>query len=269
MGLATVLGVRQAGFFVPHRHAGAARRAAHRPNAALRPLFETKGPRFVELLEAMDAFAADLARIGGEPPPAPRFDQVWFPGLDAAAVYTLVRTRRPRTVVEVGSGHSTRFLARAAADGALYVRIVAIDPAPRADLGALPVAQVRRPLQDAGTAPFEALADGDLLLVDSSHVLMPGTDVDILVGHVLPAMPRGLLVAFHDIFLPDPYPDAWPFTAYNEQCAVAALLQGGYELVFASAYVRRHMAEALDRTVMARIALVPGARESLLVLRKL
>ena len=45
-------------------------------------------------------------------------EQDWFSGLDAAAAYCLIREHRPARVVEIGSGHSTRFIARAIRDGA-------------------------------------------------------------------------------------------------------------------------------------------------------
>ena len=41
------------------------------------------------------------------------FEQSWFPSLDAAVAYALVRERKPQRIIEVGSGHSTRILARA------------------------------------------------------------------------------------------------------------------------------------------------------------
>ncbi len=63
-----------------------------------------------------------------------------------------------------------------------------------------------RHVQGAGLGAFEKLAEGDILFIDSSHILMPGTDVDMLLNHVLPALPRGVLVHVHDIFLPDDYP---------------------------------------------------------------
>ena len=71
------------------------------------------------------------------------------------------------------------------------------------------------------------LAPGDVLSIDSSHILMPGTDVDILLNRVLPALPAGVLVHIHDVFLPDDYPPAWSWRGYNEQLGVAALVQGG------------------------------------------
>jgi len=46
---------------------------------------------FFAVLDRIDSYAADLAAIGGAPPPAPRWDQDWFPRLDAAAAYATVR----------------------------------------------------------------------------------------------------------------------------------------------------------------------------------
>src|SRR6185503_4717515 len=74
-------------------------------------------------LSSIENYRAELEAIGFEPPPAPRWNQDWFPRLDAAAAYAMVRITQPRRIVEVGSGHSTRFLARAVADGGLATRI--------------------------------------------------------------------------------------------------------------------------------------------------
>ncbi|MEM7694738.1 MAG: class I SAM-dependent methyltransferase [Pseudomonadota bacterium] len=264
-GLQTVLGLRQKGFFIPLRTAPAAALWSQTPSEALAARFEMARPTFAAHLEAIGTHAADLAVLNG-PPPEPRFDQTWFPRLDAAALYTLVRTAAPRRIVEVGSGHSTRFLARAVRDGGLSTAITAIDPMPRADLAGLPIDLRRQTLQEAGLEAVSHLTAGDLLFVDSSHVLMPGTDVDIVLSHIIPALPAGVLVGFHDIFLPDPYPPAWPFSAYNEQNAVAPLLPGA-TLVFSSHYVVTRMADALAAAWPGAPPLKAGARESLLLIK--
>jgi len=96
----------------------------------------------------------------------------------------MVRTLRPRRIVEIGSGHSTRFLARAVADGVLETSITAIDPQPRAALGKLDIRHIAKTLHDAGYVPFQDLEAGDILFVDSSHILMPGSDVDIILNRL-------------------------------------------------------------------------------------
>ena len=267
MGLATVLGLAPRGWFIPHRYAGSVRAPDAYPE--LEGLFAAARPRFAALLGEIESRAAALAAIGREPPPQPRWEQGWFPRLDAAACYAMVCARRPARIVEVGSGHSTRFLARAAADCGLGARITAIDPAPRADLSGLGVDHLAATVQRAGDAPFEALRGGDMLFVDSSHILMPGSDVDHLLNRVWPALAAGVIVHFHDILLPDGYPAAWSWRGYNEQLGVAPLLSGGAaSLLFSSRYVTTRMAADFARCAASRLPMAPGAIETGLWIEK-
>ena len=286
-GLLTVCGFAKRGFFIPSRHADAATPAGARPPyPAVEAYFANCQAGFREVLGWAEPYRDDLLRIGSEsasaptpalgpaPGPAPRWTQAWFPRLDGALAYTLVRRLAPKRIVEVGSGHSTRFVARAVADGGLKTRITAIDPAPRAEVAGLPVEVLRHTVQEAcareaGADAFAGLGPGDFLMIDSSHVLMPGSDVDLLLGRVLPALPAGAIVHLHDIFLPDDYPAAWDWRAYNEQLGVLPLLLGGaWKALFASHYVATRMASDLEATVLARLPLAPGAVESSLWLEK-
>jgi hypothetical protein len=266
MGFQTVLGLGRRGYFIPHAQAAA---KPGTPGPALAGLFRDAVPRMEQVLDLIDEHARALETIGGKAPPAPRWDQVWFPRLDAAAAYALTRDCAPKRIVEVGSGHSTRFLARAVADGGIDCRITSIDPEPRATLDGLSVERIATTVQEAGAAPFQDLASGDFLLIDSSHVLMPGTDVDFLLSTVLPAVAPGVLVHFHDVFLPDGYPAEWAWRGYNEQLALAALLQGGsYEILFSSHVAVRALHARIQGSVLARLPLPAGAFENGLWLRK-
>ncbi len=269
-GLATVLGIAPRGFFIPYRYADRVPSAGDRPSyAAIGKVLHEHTEAFRVALSDLDGFADELNAIGGDRPPAPRWDQDWFPRLDAAMAYAMVRRLAPRRIVEVGSGHSTRFLARAVADGGLTTDILSIDPAPRADLSGLRLRVLRAPVQETGTAPFAELGAGDMLFIDSNHIAMPGTDVDFLLNHVLPALASGVYIHIHDVFLPDDYPADWAWRGYNEQLCVAALIHGGgYRPVFASHYVVMHMNDELRRGVVAGLPLLPDARESSLWLEK-
>ena len=265
LGLATVLGVARRGYFIPYRYADRLPKVAG--YEAIEALFRRREPAFAAVLDRIEAHADALRAIGDGPPPAPRWRQDWFPRLDAAAALALMRDAPPRRLVEVGSGHSTRFLAHALAGAG--TRITAIDPAPRASIEGLPIEIVRATVPAVGAAPFRDLAAGDVLFIDSSHILMPGSDVDWLLNHVLPALPVGARVHIHDILLPDDYPADWAWRGYNEQLGVAALLHGGgWRVLFASHYVATRMAAALEAGPIAGLPLMPGARETSLWLEK-
>lgn len=254
------------GFFIPYRHAAAVRPLAY---PALEPLFAAAVPAMSEVMAAIERHAGDLLGLQG-PPPVPRWGQDWFPRLDGAALYAMVRLAPPRQVLEIGSGHSTRFMARALADAGVGCNVTCIDPAPRADLAGLPVALQRRLLRPTDADLAAALEPGDLLFVDSSHLAVPGSDVDLVLNHLLPRLRPGVLVHLHDIFLPDAYPAAWSWRGYSEQLAVACLVQGGgWRLRFASRYLVTRRPEDLATSVVARLPLLEGAFETSLWLEKL
>jgi hypothetical protein len=270
-GIPTVLGLAKRGFFIPYRYAGQLPTSGPaRSYSAVEDHFHARSSTFLDLLDDLADFREEFARIGSRPAPAARWDQSWFPRLDAAMAYGLLRRLAPRQVIEIGSGHSTRFLCQAVADGGLATKIMAIDPAPRASLEASGVELLRQPLHQAGQQPFDRLQEGDFLMVDSSHILMPGSDVDFLLGHVLPALPAGVLVQFHDIFLPDDYPGSWLWRGYNEQQGVLPLILGqDWEVVFASHYIATRHADKIAASTLASLPLPAEALEASLWLRKL
>ena len=268
LGIPTVLGLAQRGFFIPYARADS---VPLPPRLDwIEALFEAALPDFLATMNLVDNLAGDLAAIGREPPPEPRWQQDWFPRLDAAVLYALARGRPPRRVVEVGSGHSTRFLLRALRDGGTNAEVTAIDPAPRADLTGLGdrLRLLRKPVQNAGVGPFASLEAGDWLVVDSSHIAMPGTDVDFLFGHIVPELRPGVLVHIHDIFLPDAYPKAWQWRGYNEHLAAALLLAGGWRPIFASRYMATRHSERVAKSAVGSLPLPPGAWETSLWLSR-
>ncbi len=264
LGLPTVLGLRPRGWFLPHRYADQVQAPTSYP--ALEALFQRAVPTFQAHLALLARHAEDFAAIAasdGQPGQA-RWGQGWYPRLDAASAYALVRERRPARLVEVGSGHSTRFVLRAVADAGLTTQITAIDPAPRATLAGQPLTLIRQTLQQAGLAAFEGLAAGDILMIDSSHLLMPGSDVDLLFAEVLPRLPPGVLLQVHDIFLPDGYPAHWAWRGYNEQQGLVGwLASGALRPVFSSHYAATRLA-AETAAAVGQLPLMAGAVETAL-----
>jgi predicted O-methyltransferase YrrM len=178
----------------------------------------------------------------------PRFNQVWFAGLDGAMAYATVRRLRPSRIIEVGSGHSTRFMARAIADGEFACELHSIDPQPRRDIDQLCDGVTRDSVTRVPVQFFDALEADDVLFIDGSHAMLPGSDVDYLFTRVLPRLKTGVVVHIHDIFLPYGYPASWHRRSYTEQSMLVALLAGGskFEILTPNAWLRRNEAAAVN-----------------------
>jgi hypothetical protein len=247
LGLPTVLGLTPRGWFIPHRYAPLLPPPGTQPPyPAIEALFARRAAAFSAVVDLVDSHAAALEGLRG------LLDQGWFPSLDAAVAYALLRERKPQRVIEVGSGYSTRVLAKAMGG---MGEILAIDPAPRADIAGLPgVRVVPSTVQAAPDELFDGLKAGDVLFLDSSHILMPGSDVDLLLNRVLPRLPAGVLVHIHDIFLPFDYPPVWGWRAYNEQQGVLPLMTtGAYEPLFASVWAHQRLADRLGSSVVTHL----------------
>ena len=170
----------------------------------------------------------------------PFWSNIWFTGLDAMALYTMLATNKPAQLIEIGSGNSTKFARRAIKDHALPTRIISIDPQPRAEIDALCDEFVRAPLEDSVENLAQRLKAGDILFFDGSHRSFQNSDVTVFFLEVLPRLAAGVIVHIHDIFLPNDYPEQWAARYYSEQYVLAAWLLGGgagSEILFASAYV--------------------------------
>ena len=181
--------------------------------------------------------------------------------LDSRALFVLLRSLRPKRVIEVGSGFSSALtidVSRRFLDGS--VELTCIEPYPtqlllncRASLKDL----IQRRVQDVPLSGFDQLEAGDVLFVDSSHVAKPGSDVNYVVFEVLPRLKKGVVIQFHDIPLPYEYPRDWVLGErrnWNELYVIRALLMftDEFEVLFGSSYAMRHFWDILEPVVGTR-----------------
>lgn len=179
------------------------------------------------------------------------FNNGRFDGLDALALYCLLRHFQPMHEIEVGSGYSTRVASLAiSANG--HGSITCIEPYPEPWLDQLPgVAHVvAQPVQSATSVDFSALAAGDILFIDSTHVVRTGGDVPFLFLEILPLLAPGVIVHVHDIFLPRDYPRTWltdQHLFWSEQYLLHAFLlfNDTYEVLFSSSFMAARHATLL------------------------
>ena len=174
------------------------------------------------------------------------FDNNYFTSPDAEVAYSIARETKPRRIIEVGSGNSTRLFREAIRAGALGAQLISIDPNPRRSVRAIADKVLECAVEDVPIAEFSELAAGDILFIDSSHEIRTGNDVVRLFLDILPRLPAGILVHVHDIFLPFEYPQAWVCDfqwGFNEEYLVQALLQdsNGWEVLWAGHFLERTM----------------------------
>ena len=177
---------------------------------------------------------------------------------DAVAYYAMIRTRRPRTILEIGGGWHTRIAQMACARNGLG-RIVCIEPAPGEFLTALEgIEVVRRRVQDVDTAYCNGLLrDGDMLFIDSSHTVRHDGDCLHIYLRVLPGVEAAVTVQVKNIYLPETLAlgqmrDQQVF--WNEQYLLYAYMtmNARTRAVYGSRYHVRHNPDMLERFMHGR-----------------
>ena len=169
---------------------------------------------------------------------------------------TMQRELTRKHLIEIGSGHSTLLAAQAFQKIAQEGRageLIACEPYPKEFLrrGFPGLSRlIEKKVQDVPLAEFEALGRNDILFIDSSHVLKIGSDVQFEFLEILPRLKPGVLVHFHDIFLPEEYPRQWILEKHKfwtEQYLLQAFLacNQSFEVLWASNFMRLMHPEAL------------------------
>ncbi len=197
------------------------------------------------------------------------FDNPNFAAGDGIILYCLLRHVRPSRVIEIGSGYSSAALLdvnQRHFDNAIACTFV--EPYPELLESLLRPDDRERirihphPLQDVGREVFAPLRAGDVLVVDSTHVLKTGSDVNTILFEILPALASGVYIHFHDVFYPFEYPREWAYQerAWNEVYALRAFLQynDAFEIVYFNHFFALFHAERL-RAAMPLCATTPGS----------
>jgi predicted O-methyltransferase YrrM len=185
-------------------------------------------------------------------------------GADAELLYALLRRLRPARVLETGSGFSTMVSAQACARNAKEgdpAELTAVDPQPRTEIGEAIDGLSRVERRDVRELPFERFTElgaGDVLFIDTSHVVKLGSEVNLLFLEVLPRLAPGVWVHVHDIFLPYEYPRQLLAASggFNEQYLLQAFLTGnhGWEVRLAVHAIWREQRERLTAVIPALFA---------------
>jgi Methyltransferase domain/Domain of unknown function (DUF4214) len=178
---------------------------------------------------------------------------------DGSILHAMLRLYRPKRLIEIGSGWSSACIVDTIEN---YLEsacdVTFVDPFPellRAVIGdsKLNFRVLEIPIQQVPQAVFDILDSGDMLFVDSTHVLRTGSDVCFELFDILPRLARGVLVHFHDIFWPFEYPRQWLIEenrSWNEIYAVRAFLShnDAWRITFFNDYMAKCEAHMIEST---------------------
>lgn len=186
-----------------------------------------------------------------------------FTIIDSMTLYLLMRHLKPRRYIEVGSGLSTYYSWLATEknreDGAPCSMSV-VDPYPRPTLRELSGLSISiRPVQEVEPDFFAQLDSGDVLFIDTTHVLKIGGDVAYLFLEIVPRVRPGVVIHVHDIHFPYnvPYPAEqyifrakWP-SYFTEAMLLQAFLafNDAFELLMSAPLLRYFDEDFLARTI--------------------
>jgi len=209
-------------------------------------------------LLAQFSYGAELNAIPIEKPDNLRYyykNPSYFEG-DGEYLYSIIRLKKPKRIVEIGSGFSTLMMMEAirankTQDPNYDCEVTCIEPYEMPWLEQLGVNVIRKQAQDISLDEFTKLGAGDILFIDSSHMIRPDGDVLFEYLELLPNLRPGVLIHIHDIYTPNDY----PFSNYekfivfiNEQYLVEAFLSmnGSFKIIGTVSYLRRNYFKELS-----------------------
>lgn len=169
---------------------------------------------------------------------------------DAITLQALVRELRPSRYIEVGSGYSSCAVMDLNDLLGGGIDATFIDPNPETLLNLLEGddpyrSRIKRHrLQEVPLETFTALAENDVLFLDTSHVAKTASDVNDYLFRIFPALQPGVVVHVHDIFYPFEYLSQWVRDfkrSWNEIYFLRAFLTANpdWEVLFFNDWVYR------------------------------
>ncbi len=173
---------------------------------------------------------------------------------DAVTLACLLQILRPRAMIEVGCGYSSALtldIMERCLDW--QTSLTFIEPFPDLLNSLISMSDRNRveiiasPVQTVPLTVFDRLAEGDILFIDSTHIVKTGSDVLYHFHEVLPRLRPGVIIHIHDIFYPFEYPREWVMEmnlSWNELYYVRAFLTNNpeYEIVFFNDFMgKRHV----------------------------
>jgi len=173
------------------------------------------------------------------------------PGLstvDSINLFCMIRHNKPKKIVEIGSGYSTKIILFAISknetDG-FPCKLTAIEPYPKKFLIDLNLPNFKLIKEKIQNIDHNLVSDTEMLFIDSTHVSKFQSDVNTEIFEIIPTLKIGTLIHWHDIMIPGDYPEKWIKHGnkfWNESYLVYAfmLYNDSFEVVWGSRFIQMH-----------------------------
>jgi predicted O-methyltransferase YrrM len=183
------------------------------------------------------------------------FDNNFYSYTDGIILYSFLRHFKPERIIEIGSGFSTAVMLDT---NQLFfgnqIQLTCIEPNPQrlyslmSEIDRKQVTVFESDVQLVHLDEFKKLKAGDILFVDSSHIVKTGSDVNFILFEILPLLQSGVLIHFHDVFYPFEYPKEWVYKGLNlneNYCLKTFLMYNQkFEILLFSEYLHKHHKQA-------------------------
>jgi hypothetical protein len=190
---------------------------------------------------------------------------------DAFGYWGMLAHFRPSQIIEIGSGFTSALALDAIELLKLETVCTFIDPYPDLLLRvAAPLPPHHRVIADRvqsiDPALVETLVAGDILFIDSSHVVKAASDVHFEFTQLLPRLASGVIVHFHDVFDSFEYPKSWIVDArqsWNEIYFLQTFLMNNetFEIIYFNDFFAKEFVadfKGIPFSMSQRIHLNPG-----------
>lgn len=175
----------------------------------------------------------------------------------AASLHCIIRDNKPKRIIEIGSGNSSKVIAEAIYKNfnqGFNTKYTIIDPYISLNKQLLPLnfEILKKQVEVMDLKLFKSLGNGDILFIDSSHVCKIGSDVNFEILEILPILAKGVYIHFHDINLPNEYPKIYATNPnfrvfWTESYLLQAFLTCNreFEIILPMAYLQQHYLDKL------------------------
>lgn len=180
-----------------------------------------------------------------------QYENSYYSYTDGIILYSIIRHLKPKRIIEIGSGFSSAVMLDT---NELFfdnqINLTFIEPYPErlysllTEIDKKSATIIESDVQLISLDNFEKLQAGDILFIDSTHVVKTGSDVNYILFEILPLLESGVFIHFHDVFYPFEYPKEWVYQGrnWNEDYFLKAFLMynNNFEIRLFSDYIHRH-----------------------------